>query len=277
MLTSAVASLLGRRFAWRLGRSLYLQARGESSNGITDNGEALLIRTAINAWRARREGRPFVAFDIGGNLGEWSSVFVKEIGADPYRLEVFEPAPAAADHLERIIGCAPTATINRCAVSRQDGEAVMHLVAPSAGTNSLDARPAIGLEAVPISLVALQGFMDRGGIDRAHLVKMDTEGHDIEILRSITALLSQERIDVLQFEYNHRWLQNRGSLFEVFQLIEGTAYRLGRVTSTGVDLFDNWNPELDRFFEANYVLVRAGCVGQIGARSIAWDGSNVAI
>ncbi len=275
MIGNFARGLLGRRLTWRIGRAMYLAARDESANAIADNGEADLIRRVFAAARARHPDRPVVAFDIGANLGEWTVAALAAAGDAACRIEVFEPVPDAITATTAAIAGDARATVNPVAISDRDGETEMHLVGPTAGTNSLDWPAVAGGQTVAVRLATLESVVRDKKIDHIDLIKIDTEGHDIAILRAMGPLLAQGLPGVVQFEYNHRWLHNHGSLHEVFALVADTRYRVGRVLPGTVALFDGWNPELDRYFEANYVLVRADVADAIGARSLHWDASNV--
>lgn len=114
------------------------------------------------------------------------------------------------------------------------------------------------------------------GLDKLTMLKIDTEGFDCEVLRGAVLALANKRIDVIQFEYNWRWLANRSSLRDVFQLIEGTEYRLGKLVGNGVVFYEKWHFELDRYFENNYVLVPRGSVIERLGQHVHFDASNVA-
>ena len=62
------------------------------------------------------------------------------------------------------------------------------------------------------------------------LVEIDTEGHDLRVIEGAKGLLTAGGIDVIQFEYNHRWIASRCFLRDVFQLMTPLEYRIGRVT-----------------------------------------------
>ena len=51
-------------------------------------------------------------------------------------------------------------------------------------------------------------------------------------------LLAAARIDVFQFEYNHRWVYGRSFLKDVFDLAAGLEYQVGKVRVRTVELFD---------------------------------------
>jgi hypothetical protein len=92
-------------------------------------------------------------------------------------------------------------------------------------------------------------------IDQVDLIKIDTEGNDFRVIQGASVLLTKGGVGVLQFEYNHRWIHSRSYLKDVFDLVRNTPYRVAKVCSTALEVYSEWHPELERFFETNYILV----------------------
>jgi FkbM family methyltransferase len=249
--------LLGRERAWRLGRKLYMTSRGDVANAIESNGEVALITAVLKAHTAMNDGAGFTAFDVGANIGEWSEAAVNEAAKAGKAIDIhaFEPVPATFETLARRLSGAPQVRRVAMALSNAPGTARMRVVGANAGTNTLNAGDTQGQD-IDVTLDTADAYAERGGIAAIHLLKIDAEGHDLEVIRGALPLLRQRRIWVLQFEYNHRWLFARNSLFALFEAIKGTDYTVTRVTPTGLEVYRQWNMELDRFFECNFALVR---------------------
>ena len=278
MLTNLLIALLGRRRAWRLGRRMYMQARGEVGNSIAFNGEAELIRQMARAHRSMGSDRAFHAIDIGANRGEWTHSLIDSMGNLAYSVDIFEPVPSTLDSLRADFATCPPVRIHAAAVSDHVGTATMHIVGQAAGTNSLDgASFDIAGGSLEVALTTLPIALTEMGYPVVDLVKIDVEGHDIVILRSLGDVLRSATIGAIQFEYNWRWLANGGSLYEVFAMIEGTGYRLARVAKAGPIIINSWNPEIDRFLEANYVLLSPSTVAVLNPRSADWDANNTTL
>ena len=122
--------------------------------------------------------------DVGANVGLWSqSMLAAAAKADrsaDLRLHAFEPDPAAFDRLTQTLNGAP-ADLNRTALSDRAGSAVLHMVGPAAGTNSLypvvrhePGRGRTGDHESPWT-----SMPSTSGIARFALVKIDAEGHDL--------------------------------------------------------------------------------------------------
>ena len=273
MIEQIALSLLGRDRAWRLARRLYAAARGEKpTNGIALNGEGALIAHLLS--RTGADGTAPVMIDIGANEGEWTEAALSAASrtGQPLTLHTVEAAPVAAAALrDRLRGT----TVHELAVSDREGVATFALAGPTAGTNSLELDSMSGAHGtVEVALVTGAALAERIGADHLRLVKVDTEGHDFAVLTGFEPMLADRRIDVIQFEYNSRWLSAHRSLWDVFRLAERHGYRVGRVAPDHVELFDRWNPECDRFFEDNYVLVSPDMASNPWFRPMHWTASN---
>jgi FkbM family methyltransferase len=272
-----------RSSVWRLGRRLYCTARGEPlANNIRTNGEAYVQACVAKAVPIETT---LVAVDIGANQGEWTLSLLGTLPAERRRrgnvkLDLFEPVPTTVAHLRRTIDndeLGKIAHVHCLAMSDKSGEASIAVMSETGGTNSLHFETAGGMPPggwVRVDTVTLSEFSRRHGIVHIHLAKCDSEGHDLAVLRGAHDLLSARRIDVFQFEYNHRWVFSRSFLRDVFGLIDGLSYRLGRIMPAHIEIFESWHPELERFFEANYVLVEVEALRWFDARPGRFNESN---
>ncbi len=107
---------------------------------------------------------------------------------------------------------------------------------------------------MPVPSTTLEAYCQEQAVERVTLLKCDTEGHDFSVLEGATRLFRERRVDVCQFEYNWRWIDARRYLRDVFAFSEAAAYRIGKLTPHGVEVYKRWDPELESFREGNYVL-----------------------
>jgi len=268
-----------RRFGWRLGRRLYCAARGEPHpNIIASNGEAYVQRCVAAAVLPNA----LTVCDIGANKGEWTLSLLDTLqkvrrSTERTTVHIFEPVPSTLERLCANLARHPLQRVvqtHPLALSDKAGRAQMTIMNAEGTTNSLHegVEPPIG--SVEVETVTLDELCSRLGISHLHLVKSDTEGHDLSVLRGARTMLAEERIDVFQFEYNHRWVFARTYLKDVFDMIAELPYSLARIRPRAIEVLPAWHPELDRFFEANYLLVRRPALGWFSAHQGSFDGSN---
>ncbi len=176
-------------------------------------------------WRLADDGE--LALDVGANIGQMTSVLARAVGARG-RVMAFEPHPDVFFELSgnagRWLEADDTATIelHNCAASSCTGRAELcmaHTFRGNRGTASLapGARAYARLAAVPVRVVRLDEAV---GEERVGVMKLDVEGHELEVLRGATRLLADHRIRDIVFE------EIRQPPTPVTRLLEGCGYSI---------------------------------------------------
>lgn len=259
-----------RRVTYKAGRKLYAWARGESANSPESNGEYLLLSQVLE-----KEMGPVTLLDVGAYRGEWSRKAVSLARSMRITLKVhaFEPLSGTRVLLEKAIAGMPEVRVESVALSNAVGTAAFYSQSAGSGTSSL--HPVSGTRAEDVTLTTIDAWIAEQQYKQITMIKIDVEGFDSLVLEGASNAILEGMVDVVQFEYNWRWLLNSRSLNWVFQFIEDKPYIFGKLVPDGVLTFDRWHFELDRFFEGNYVLLREGsAISRIG-RAAWFDESNV--
>lgn len=272
--------LLGRRLIWRIGRSIYLEARSDCPNYTHNNGEEYLQFQILSNLKDSNE--IITIFDIGANIGDWSIPLLNKCKnlnlIDNINLHTFEPFSLTYSELNSKLDKKNLRNLvvsNNFAISNKNGNAKIYITGNTAGTNSLhkDAMKN-DQEFVEIKTKKLDSYCSENDIDSIQFVKCDTEGHDMEVIYGSSELLANEKIMVFQFEYNHRWIYSRHYLKDVFDLLESTNYVIGKLTPDVIEIFDKWHPEIERFFEGNYLILHPKALGWLNISYGTFDKSN---
>jgi len=268
--TDLACRAAGRRQVVRAARFVLWRARLDVPNDLRTNGESSLQRWVVNL---SPPGQEIHVIDVGANVGRWSVAMLgaaRESGrSGDLRMHVFEPSAytfgclAATLHGQKV-------KLQRMAMSDGSGSSLLHVVAPAAGTNSLHAPHGVssGVLTEEVTTTTLSSYAEQAGLDQLALVKIDTEGHDLAVLRGARHLFAEQRISVAQFEYNHRWIYARSYLRDAFELLEPLGYRVGKLTPAGVEFYPSWDAELETFVEGNYVACRQAIAEQLP--SVRW-------
>jgi FkbM family methyltransferase len=272
-----VVRILGRTLSWRIGRALYMAARGEGANDMAANGEPELIVRAARAWHKQRGPAPAVVVDCGANLGDWTAMALDAFAAEaiPVHVHAFEPTPGSREALNRRFGARDNVSIHDVALSDYDGTASFRIVSATGGTNGLASTG--DTNTIEVSVRRAEGWATAVGINHIALMKIDTEGHDYGVIAGLGGLLAARAVSVIQFEYNQRWLETRRSLRDIFALAAEHGYHVGRANRDTIDVYDGWNAENDRFFEWNYLLIAPEMLDALDARKVRWGPSNTLV
>ncbi|HTV22124.1 MAG TPA: FkbM family methyltransferase [Polyangiaceae bacterium] len=262
-----------RSFVWRAGRKLYQYARREGANDPARNGEYWLLDAIVQ----RASGHALTLLDVGANVGDWTQralTCLTQHGRNG-AVHAIEPAPAAHAHLEHRFAGDPRVHVQRVAIADHTGTESLYVVGELAGTNSLVDQQ-IG-HPIPVAVTRVDDYLKAHAIEHVTFLKSDTEGLDLAVLRGGLEALARGRVDAWQFEYNARWIHARAFLRDVFELIARQPYVLGKLFGDGVELFDAWHPELERYFETNFVLLRTGTPLEPLGRRSRFNRSNVSV
>ena len=267
LLAATLERMIGRRQMVRASRFLLNYARRDGPNQISSNGERVVQRAALAAAADRA-----VVFDVGANLGQWSSSLIGQNtrGLD---LHVFEPAGECMRSLEHSLASTELLEVflNQQAVSDIDGEATLYKPHEFAGSSSLHSTTlpcdAVGLRE-SVHTCTLDTYCRDHDIFHIDLLKIDAEGHDFSVLRGAAGLLERRAIDLIQFEYNYRWISSRHYLKDVFDLASPWGYDVGKVTGKGIEWYPAWSSQLETLIEGNYVAARSDYAGSLP--SISW-------
>lgn len=247
----------GRRNLVRFSRLLTMESRLDVANDMARNGEIMVQQKVL---AAVREGANTVVFDVGANIGLWTKSLLDEARreqVDGVRAYCFEPASSTYQKLCEQLGPYDSATPVRVALSNKSGEADFNIFGEGFGINSLHeagtGRTRVEARQEKVEIITADSFCDRERISEIALLKIDAEGHDFAVMQGATRMLSTQRIQVIQFEYNHRWIYSRHYLKDVFDLLLPLGYRVGKITPQGIEFYPNWHFELESFREGNYL------------------------
>ena len=101
------------------------------------------------------------------------------------------------------------------------------------------------------------------------------QGPTLCVLKGARLTLAAGQIELLQFEYNWRWLLNALSLRAVFEMIDDIPCHVGKLAGSKLLRLERWHFEMDRFFESNHVLVLKGGMFDSSGFPAWFDESNV--
>lgn len=274
--------LLGRRASYRIGRALYSNARGEVHNDMMTNGEMLVQNCVVDAWKKEWVGEQrLVVFDVGANVGDWSSALLSLLTksrdmSEAVDLYAFEPVPSTFQFLRKRLGTQNAVLhYEQVALSSEKSEGTMYISGVNSASNSLNADPLRGdMKPVAIVKTTVADFCRAHRIRKVQLLKCDAEGHDMEVIRGALPLLARGSISVLQFEYNHQWIFSRHFLRDVFMALEKLPYKIAKLQPHRLLILSGWHPELEKYFEGNYVLVHVDALKWFPRKQASFDCYN---
>lgn len=250
--------ILGRKNLVRLARFLNNGSRLDVENNPKTNGETIVQSTILECLKHNEK---ICIFDIGANIGTWThSLFDHTSKTSSIFVHAFEPCTETYSTLTtNLISWKLTDNIksNKLALSSSVGKRPFYSLGPNVGANSLfppvDANKCA---AESVQTETIDSYCLTNNISHIDFIKIDAEGHDMDVIYGGNNMFASGAIDFLQFEYNYRWIDGRHFLRDAFELLLPLDFIIGKITPKGIEFYPNWDYELETFVEANYLAIK---------------------
>lgn len=150
---------------------------------------------------------------------------------------------------------------NQTAVGAEDGEVTFYTGAASSRCSVHSSESTQG-EGHTVQMTTLGSYCHHHTIGRIDYLKIDTEGHDLHVLRGAAELIAEARVSIAQFEYNDVWVEARTFLKDVFDLLSGHPYTVYAIVPNGIVKRD-YGYQLERFQLVNCVALHDSQVARL--------------
>lgn len=217
------------------------------------SGESWLIRQQLAG-----ATRP-VVFDVGANDGEWLGE-VRRVNGSAC-IHAFEPQRALA---EQIRVNHRDVKVNVAAVGAEAGFLDLFDYADHPGSQHaslvqgvIDSLHGGTVRSTRVRVLPLDEYCAEHGVDKIDLLKIDVEGFELQVLRGAHRMLTEGRIDAIQFEFNQMNMVARVFVDDFFRLL-GTRYTLHRLLPHGLmPMFDQNHWPNEQFVYQNLFASRS--------------------
>lgn len=191
--------------------SLSQSLMGIGAGSEVDTSGEVSVCDAIRLAHTQNQS-PLCIFDVGANKGQFLSLVLGRLHGVPLVVHAFEPGQQTFGMLCQNIGSNPAVRLNQCALSQQPGEAILHYAEAGSGLASLSNRRLdhFGIHfdrTETVRLDTVDAYSARENVEQIDWLKLDVEGHELEVLRGATGMLSQgkiKRITLWQIVHNNR-------------------------------------------------------------------------
>ncbi len=249
---------------WRLSRKIFLNIRDDAPASHMDSkladpyvSEKNIIKYFLKKYKKENK----VLFDIGANIGTWSKLVINQ--DNNVSVFAFEAINQTYKNLKKNFNQKNHGiTIINKAISNEVGEFNIYNFGENEGTNSFFKNEIIYQDSekiIPtlekVTTTTIDAFCKDNNINTIDYIKCDTEGNDLNVILGCKEMFNNNSIIAFQFEYNWRWINAKSYLKDVFDFFENTDYLIGKITSKKVKIINKWNPELEQFYENNYLIV----------------------
>jgi FkbM family methyltransferase len=222
---------------------------------LSTSGEMSLLDWLRERHRQETSGRPFVVFDVGANVGAYSTAVLDHFGDDVV-VHAFEPSEAAYGTLVQRLGSERRVCLSNVALGREEGKLRLYSETPGSTTTSAyrESLETWSVETVTeeVAVVrSLTSYCESVGVTEIDLLKIDVEGHELAVLEGALPLIRSGSIRSIQWEFGACHLAAR-VFFHDFVATLGPEYEIYRLVRNGVRQI-SYSPLLEIYETANFL------------------------
>jgi FkbM family methyltransferase len=201
-----------------------------------------------------------VLFDVGANIGEYSEKLASNI---PHaQIFAFEPNPASFRRLVDRFSIDRSITAVNVGLGAAPGELDLYDYSADGGSAHAslhaDVMRSIHHCAAPkpikVTIETLESVCRMNRIEHLHFLKIDTEGNELAVLEGGQNLVDQQRIDIIQFEFNEMNVISRAFLRDFYNILE--QYTMFRLSEYGLIRLGNYDTRYEIFKFQNIIAAR---------------------
>ncbi|MHC4975106.1 MAG: FkbM family methyltransferase [Planctomycetota bacterium] len=204
-----------------------------TGGGPRTSGERVLPKLVRGLNRS-----PAVVFDVGANRGQFLDMMLERLAASDVMFHVFEPSGATFERLRQRHERTPNTTLNKLGLGASSGTMTLYLDSEGSELASLTRRN-IGYLGHSmdmqerVEITTLDEYCAERSIERIDLLKLDVEGHELDVLHGAHGMLSAGRVSLVEFEFGGCNVDTHTNLKDYYDLLTEHSMRLHRLTPTG--------------------------------------------
>lgn len=261
---SAIATLIkapARKILSKVPASLLVRVEdlvqrqlGKGSGAWSTSAEAIAIGKFIKQLKLDC----VIAIDAGANIGNWSAEILKLF--PEAEIFAFEPSTDAFQKLSARFKLEKNVHCFNLALGKSPSTSTLYADKSGSGLGSLTKRRVAHFNIdfqhhEEVQVKTLDGFLSstRPNI-KPNVLKMDVEGHELDILQGAAEALSD--IKIIQFEFGGSNIDTRTFFQDFWYLFKTANFKIYRLTPSGPLQIKNYSEQDETFRATNFIAIK---------------------
>lgn len=222
---------------------------------VTFSGESQILQTLAGKAKTGH----VTIFDIGANQGQFLREAVRHLISCQHDIHSFEPGTGAFAILQSAFHRHPNVSLNHNAVGNECGTVTLWFDSEGSAGASLSRRDLshLGrafLKSESVTMTTVDSYCQTKGIEFVDLLKIDVEGHELDVLAGAKNLFERRGVGMVLFEFGGCNVDSRVFFRDFWNFFASVDMRLGRVTPSGyVTPLAQYSEALEQFRTTNFI------------------------
>lgn len=221
---------------------------------IEDSGEL----NALHQLKIKLGNRSKLTFfDVGANVGNYS-LQISSIFSGVFKIYAFEPSLETFKLLSKNVSDHKQISIYPYGMSNEKVEGLtLYSNMLDSGLSSLYERNIdhknIKLNTIEkINLSTIDLFCSENKVDKINLLKIDVEGHELNVINGAINAINNNKIEYIQFEFGGSNIDSKVFFRDIYYALENN-YNFYRILKDGLQEIKNYEERLEIFVTTNYL------------------------
>ena len=205
---------------------------------------------------------PYCIFDVGANKGQYLNLLYNELLNRDFKIYSFEPSKYTFDILVKNSPNSSKVILNNIAFGKENGKFILYSNEKGSGLASLTKRKLNHFniefnESEEIQLTTLDDYCSQNNINHIHLLKLDVEGHELDVLEGSAKMFTNKSIDIVSFEFGGCNIDTRSFFQDYFYFFREQKMKIYRITPSGY-LFpiEKYKEQYEQFITTNFIATK---------------------
>ncbi len=219
----------------------------------------------------------YCIFDVGANKGDFTSLALSYVSnKDSFSIHCFEPSKVAFEALSANLKGNPYVILNNIGFGKEKGQFDLFTDSPGSGTASLTKRNLqhFGVDfsqSEKVQIDKLDNYCSASNIDRIDLLKIDAEGHELDVLYGAENMLASNRIEIVSFEFGGCNIDTRTFFQDFYYFFKKYNFQLYRITPSGyLYPVSFYKESYEQFRTTNFLAISKEHATTMSKRSRKW-------